>query len=191
MALSRRKYLKTECISFKSTKGEYGGLSNMAPNYPIYINKISVNNVELLYQALRYPDHPDIQNGILQHKSPMSAKKYSRQYIKFTRPDWDSQRFKIMKFCIQLKYFYNKKTFGKLLLSTKNKPIVEFTYEDKVWGVTDEGIYYEGTNALGRLLMELREDIIRDEFTLIIPSVEKLTLLGIQINFESIDINSF
>lgn len=185
MSLSRRQYQKKECITFKSTKGEFGGLSNMAPNYPVFINDVQIKNVESLYQSLRFPDFPEIQQNILNHKSPISAKEYARQFIDKTRGDWDGSRFKIMKFCLQVKYFYNKQEFGELLLKTKNRQIVEFTYEDKVWGATDEGEYYEGTNALGRLLMELREDIKNHTYQLEVPKIENLRLLGKEINADS------
>lgn len=186
MGLSRRIYYKKEAITFKSTKGKYGELSNMAPNFPIIINGLSINNVELLYQALRYPHLPNVQEKILNHKSPISAKKFAREYIEQTRIDWNKNRFKIMKFCIQLKYYYNKESFGEILLNTKNRPIVEFTYEDKVWGATDEGEYYEGTNALGRLLMELRENVRNNQFSLEIPEIENFKLLDQEINKESL-----
>lgn len=186
MGLSRRIYYKKEAITFKSTKGKYGELSNMAPNFPIIINGLSINNVELLYQALRYPHLPNVQEKILNHNSPISAKKFAREYIEQTRIDWNKNRFKIMKFCIQLKYYYNKESFGEILLNTKNRPIVEFTYEDKVWGATDEGEYYEGTNALGRLLMELRENVRNNQFSLEIPEIENFKLLDQEINKESL-----
>lgn len=185
MGLSRRQYQKKECITFKSTKGEFGGLSNMAPNYPVFINDVQIKNVESLYQSLRFPDFPEIQQNILNHKSPISAKHYARKFIDKTRSDWDGSRFKIMKFCLQVKYFYNKQEFGELLLKTKNHQIVEFTFEDKVWGATDEGDYYEGTNALGRLLMELREDIKNNTYQLEVPKIENLRLLGKEINADS------
>lgn len=190
MRLSKRIYQKSDCITFKSTKGKFGGLSNMAPNFPVFINDLLINNVESLYQSLRFPDFPEIQQSILNKPSPISAKQYARQYIDKTRSDWYNNRFKIMKFCIQLKYYYNQNTFGDILLQTNNLTIVEFTFEDKVWGATDEGQYYEGTNALGRLLMELREDIKIKQYKLELPNIEKFRLLGKEINQDSFNKNS-
>ena len=178
MGLSRRKYLKNSCITFKSTKGRFGGLSNMAPNFPIFINDVYISNIEILYQSFRFPDFPEIQENILNCKSPISAKKYAHQFIDKTRDDWDTSRFKIMRFCIQIKLYYNWEVFGRLLLSTNTFPIVEFSFEDKIWGATDEGEYYEGVNALGRLLMELREQVRSNSFRLEIPQIENIRLLG-------------
>lgn len=186
MGLSIRNYNKKECITFKSTSGKYGALSNMAPGFPITVNDIIVKNVELLYQALRYPNYPDIQKRIIGYSSPISAKQYARLHIEKTRSDWNTQRFKIMRFCIELKLHQNKELFSKALLSTNNLSIVEFTTEDKVWGATDEGDHYSGTNALGRLLMELRERVKNNEFRISIPDVPFLTFINKDINMDSI-----
>ena len=186
MKYSIRKYHKSNCITFKSTKGEYGALSNMAPNFPIYINNINIKNTELLYQALRFPDFHEIQEHILQFNIPISAKKFGRTHLDKTRSDWKEVRFKIMKFCIEAKLYNNWYDFSKVLLSTKDLPIVEYTTKDKVWGAIQEGDFYEGTNALGRLLMELREKVIFDNFNIEIPKIDDLKLLGKIISKESL-----
>jgi len=102
MNSSIRYYKKKECITFKSTKGQYGGLSNMAADFPVYLNDLMIKNVEALYQSLRFPDFPDIQRNILKYNSPISAKKHSRQFIENTRSDWNIYRFNIMSFAFKL-----------------------------------------------------------------------------------------
>lgn len=188
MSLSIRKYHISECITFKSTKGKYGELSNMAPNFPIYYDDILIHNSEALYQALRFPNHPEIQKEILDFKSPISAKKFGRTHLDKTRTDWKNSRFKIMKFCLEVKLYQNWNTFSKALLSTKNLAIVEYTEKDKVWGAIKEGDFYEGTNALGRLLMELREKIIFDNFDFTLPDIENFKLLDSEITTDKFHI---
>lgn len=178
MALSTRKYKKHECITFKSTKGKNGALSNMASGFPIVIDGQIIRTAEALYQSLRFPNHPEIQKTIINYPSPISAKKFGRTYIDKSRPDWNIHRFRVMKFCIELKLFQNLDKFSKALLETNNLPIVEYTDKDKVWGATDEGEYYVGTNALGRLLMKLRENLKSGEFNLTIPEIDDLIFLG-------------
>lgn len=190
MSLSTRKYHITECITFKSTKGKYGELSNMAPNFPIYFDNTLIQNSEALYQALRFPNHPEIQKEIINFKSPITAKKFGRTHLDKTRSDWKYSRFKIMKFCIEVKLYQNWNNFSKALLSTKNLAIVEYTEKDKVWGATKEGDYYEGTNALGRLLMELREKIVFDNFDLTIPDIDNLKLFDSKITLDKFQINN-
>lgn len=186
MALSIRKYHKNECITFKSTKGKYGALSNMAPNFPVVTNGTNIRTVEALYQALRFPDNPSIQKEIINYASPISAKKYGRKHLDKTRMDWNKVRFKIMRLCIEIKLLQNYESFSKELLNTKNLPIVEYTESDKVWGATTEGDFYVGTNALGRLLMELRGKVKTNSFQLIIPEIDNLNFLGKPIRTESI-----
>lgn len=189
MALSIRKYKKDECITFKSTKGHYGSLSNMAPNYPIHINGTILRTTEALYQALRFPNYPEIQKEIIQYASPISAKKFGRRHLNKTRSDWNKIRFKVMKFCIELKLHQNYEIFSKMLLATKDLPIVEYTDKDKIWGATLEEEYYVGTNALGRLLMELREKVKNDNFELIIPEIENFRFLNQIIDKNSVPKN--
>lgn len=175
-----RKYNKADCISFRSTKGNYGGLSNMAGGFPLNLENIKIYNAEALYQSLKYPNHPNIQEEIFAVKSPIFAKKISRKYSKFERKDWIQVRFKIMRYCIELKLEQNFIKFSEVLLSTKNKSIVEYTKTDKIWGAIDVGAYYEGTNALGRLLMELRGklDCSKGYYHAALPDVPDLVVLN-------------
>lgn len=178
-----RKYHKSECIAFRSTKEEFGALSNMAGGFPIKIEEHWIKNSEVLYQALKYPNYPEIQKHIFHVKSPIFAKRVSRKYREYERNDWLRVRFKIMKYCLELKLQNNFQRFSKVLLSTNDKPIVEYSKKDKVWGAVDSGEYYEGVNALGRLLMELREKIKDSdtEFVATPPDVEGLRILNIDL----------
>ncbi len=187
MTLSIRTYQKYSCITFKSTKGKNGALSNMAPGFPITIDGTLIRTSEALYQALRFPNNPEIQKEIIRYSSPISAKKYGRTRLELSRPDWNSNRFKIMKFCIELKLYQNMEKFSKALLDTKHLDIVEFTDKDKVWGAVDEGNNYVGTNALGRLLMELREKLKENRFSILIPEINDLKFLGKSITREQIN----
>lgn len=154
-----RQYNINECVSFKKTNEVFGGLSNMAGGYPIVVNNIYIRTSEALYQAMRFPDYPAIQAKIISQKSPMAAKIISKKYsITKTRKDWNYKRIAIMKWCLRVKLIQNLETFGSLLDSTDNMNIVELSKNDNFWGaikINDEIV--EGTNAMGRLLMELRE----------------------------------
>lgn len=176
MKYSIRRYHKNECVTFKSTKRDFGSLSNMAPGYPIKLNGEYIKSSELLYQALRFPEYPEIQKQLIQINSPITAKQFGRKHLSKTRTDWNAYRFSIMRFCIALKLQNNFKKFSSDLISTQGKSIVEFSDTDKVWGATKEGEYYVGTNALGRLLMELREKILSKEEILFDMEIPNLIL---------------
>ena len=155
-----REYKIKEVITFAKTDGKFGGLSNMAPNFTLFVNEINIQSSELLYQACRFPLFPEIQKEIFQTKNPMDAKKVSRKYVALTRQDWDSVKFKIMKWCLEVKLVQNFTKFSELLIETGELPIVEYSTKDQTWGATpvaDEML--RGKNALGRLLMELRDNV--------------------------------
>ena len=152
-----RIYEKSTSVSFRKTNEEFGGLSNMAPGFLITINGYVFLTSEALYQACRFPNHPHIQKQIMVQKSPMTAKDVSKTHAHLTRPDWDSERVKIMRWCIFAKLICNWYEFGKLLDSTGDKDIVEDSYKDDFWGAIWNGSQFVGTNALGRLLMQARD----------------------------------
>lgn len=168
--MSYRIYNINHCISFKKTNEEFGGLSNMASGFPIVINDTYIGTSEALYQSIRFTDYPDIQKEIINQKSPMAAKIVAKKYRKdFTRNDWNKRRISIMRWCLQVKLLQNKETFGQLLLDTKNFNIVEESNKDQFWGAKVIKDNFEGTNALGRLLMELREIYRINDFNDIKP----------------------
>lgn len=157
---SIREYIKEECCIFSSTKNEFGGLSNMCAGFNLNINGINILTSEALYQALRFPDFPDIQNQIILEKSPMTAKMISKKHINKTRSDWEDFKVDIMRWCLKVKLAQNFLKFGLLLESTYSKPIVEYSTKDEFWGAkpNKDSKTLTGINALGRLLMELRAD---------------------------------
>ena len=158
MKISERTYNKNEVITFSKTTGKFGGLSNMAPGYSLFVNETKLANYEILYQACRFPLFPTIQEEIISQTNPMDAKEISRKYNQFTRQDWEIVKFDVMRWCLQIKLIQNFDKFSDLLLSTGDNTIVEFSRKDSTWGAMpvnkDE---LKGKNALGRLLMEIRE----------------------------------
>lgn len=152
-----REYNITDVVSFQKTKEKFGGLSNMAGGYSVNINDVIIPTVEHLYQACKFPLFPNIQEEIIAENSPITAKMISRKYNKFVRQDWDDIRIKVMRWVLNIKLSQNWEKFSELLLSTENRPIVELSYRDKIWGAVESGDKFIGVNALGRLLMELRD----------------------------------
>ncbi|MBS0032173.1 NADAR family protein [Chitinophaga sp. 22321] len=162
MNLSQREYKIQDVITFAKTDSQFGGLSNMAPGYILFVNEVNIQSSEILYQACRFPLFPQIQEEILRTKSPMDGKIISRNYLAYTRQDWNSVKFKVMRWCLEVKLIQNYSKFSELLLTTGNKPIVEYSTKDSLWGASPSPSSKDilvGTNALGRLLMELREKI--------------------------------
>ena len=156
-----RTYLISESILFRKTKEEFGGLSNMASGFSLNVHDVIIPTAEHLYQACRFPGYPDLQWDIIKERSPMKAKWIGRKHIKLTRNDWEEIQFKVMQWVLEVKLSQNWTSFSTLLMSTGNKNIVELTPAPKVWGAVRKGDYCEGVNALGRLLMYLRETYVK------------------------------
>ncbi|MDM1556104.1 NADAR family protein [Chryseobacterium indologenes] len=178
---SIREYNTKEIITFAKTENKFGGLSNMAPGYSLFINEVNIQSTEILYQACKFPLFPMIQKEIIETKNPMDAKSVSRKYQQFSRQDWDSVKFKVMKWCLEVKLIQNFDNFSELLLSTGEKTIVEFSKKDTIWGASPlTPTLLKGQNALGRLLMELREkiksNIITKDTVILEPQIKAFLL---------------
>lgn len=159
-----RTYQRAGSVVVYKTKEDFGGLSNMAAGYPLQVNGVRILTAEALYQACRFPHMPEVQREIIGQHSPMTAKMKSKPHRKHTRPDWDDVRFKIMRWCLRVKLAQNYGEFGRLLLATHDRPIVEQSRKDDYWGakIAEDDATLTGQNVLGRLLMELRERLKQD-----------------------------
>lgn len=167
MKVSERIYNSSEVIAFKSTKEEFGGLSNMAPGYSLRVNDVIIPSAEALYQACRFPLFPHIQEEIINQNSPMTAKMISRKYNDYTRQDWQEVKYNIMYWVLKVKLSQNSEKFSNLLRKTRDTAIVELSNKDKDWAVVPDGNNtLKGKNALGRLLMQLRSEYIHKNNTI-------------------------
>ena len=155
-----RQYDLHNSAVFNKTKEKWGEMSNMCGGFPVTVNGAPVRSVEALYQACRFPHNPEVQSLIFQQKSPMIAKRVAKPHLAKTREDWNSVRIPIMKWVLRVKLSQNMERFSKVLEETGDMPIVELSYKDDFWGAKPVGgSSLVGVNALGRLLMELRQQL--------------------------------
>lgn len=150
------KYELANVVSFRRTNEPFGGLSNMASGYPLIVNGIRFSTSEALYQACKFPDHPNLQSLIINESSPMTAKMRVKPFKDKIRQDWLDVRVAIMEWCLCVKLYQHPSGFGELLLSTNGKAIVEDSWKDTFWGAKRHGNFLEGSNILGQLLMRMR-----------------------------------
>ncbi len=109
---------------------------------------------EHLYQSLKTTNEEDKEKVRTAPTNSM-AKKMGRKV--FSRMDWDYVKFDAMRLCLYLKFYQHPDLMMKLI-ETGNTPLIEGNYwGDKIWGVCDKT--GDGENWLGRLLMELRNNI--------------------------------
>lgn len=111
-------------------------------------------------------DDIEIYNKILRTSTPTQIKKLGRQVKNFDDDVWKSQRYGLVKTGL-LEKFRQNQAYKELLISTGDQIIVEASPTDKIWGVglkeTDPKIHdpskWKGLNLLGKVLMEIRQEL--------------------------------
>lgn len=157
-------YCKNEVASFLKTREAFGGLSNMAAGYLITLYGIRCKTSEHLYQALKFPNHPEIQAEILAKRSPVAAKMVAKRCRHLIRSDWEEIKLPVMAYCLRAKLQCNFERFGDLLRSTVLADIVEISSKrDTFWGCIPQGDLLVGHNHLGIQLTNLRDELVDDE----------------------------
>jgi len=151
-------------ISFTKTELPYGWLGNMFAAPITYQCQIWLTS-EALFQALRFED-VTIREMIRNNKSPMGAKMVAKpKEVKMKRvvEPMSEEDIDNMRLCLRLKFDQHSELREKLLKTGDH-----IIFEDvsarhgarhKFWGavLTDNGL--DGQNMLGKLLMELREEL--------------------------------
>jgi len=152
------------CVVFHKVNEEWGGLSNMSNDFPLRVNGLRIGSSEALYQACRFPHRPDWQQEILNAphamQAKMKAKKEGRRK-EHSRPEWEEIQAEVMRWCLRVKLAQHFTKFGGLLRWSAPRAIVERSRKDRFWGaVLEADGVLRGQNRLGRLLMELREELL-------------------------------
>ncbi len=156
------EYPVEDCIPFVKVKEQWGILGNFAPT-PLEIDGVRFENSEQLFQMMKFID-PDTLKSIY-HSRGLWIKKYAKtgEKLGLRRPDWGQIIVDVMKFCLQTKYDQSEE-FRHVLNQTAGKIIVEDQSSRKTvktvdtWGAVRVNDKYFGSNLLGRLLMELRDN---------------------------------
>ncbi|MBU1119529.1 NADAR family protein [Patescibacteria group bacterium] len=175
----KRVYVQNECVLIHKTNAQWGALSNMCRGFPILLpfngGNVVLPTSEVLYQMMRFPEliasdgSHYFQAHLAKEVNPMKAKMITKPYrMQHNRPDWDYVRVRIMRWTLRMKWLCSLSRLGPFLLETGVAPIVEYSKRDDFWGakpIKERPGLLLGYNALGRLLMELREGLWhRDNF---------------------------
>jgi ribA/ribD-fused uncharacterized protein len=149
-------------------------LSNFQASTFFYKGK-KYASVEHAYQALKTLD-PDEHEKVRNAVSPSQAKKFGKSLT--LREDWDLVKSTIMLELLRLKF---QNPFLRMkLIATGNAILIEgVTWHDTFWGVCNCPKHNgEGQNVLGKLLMQVREEVkiedqsdqIADDFSVSNPN---------------------
>ena len=154
--LNPTAYSVRNCAQFMRSRERHGNLSNMTGGFPIAVNGITFQSPEGLYQALKYPLHPNVQRQIAAQPSGMQAKRTAYASKATILKDWDTHRVEAMVLTTALKLSQYPVTFTLALMETASLPIVERSHRDGFWGAVPNGQTLRGVNALGKVLTGTR-----------------------------------
>jgi hypothetical protein len=137
-------------------KNEFRWLSNFAP-VKIKLGIGIFPSVEHAYQSMKTKDDTKWKVFCACEPSPAIVKKQSQQ-IKL-RENWDEIKDLIMMLCLQQKY--NQSPYKEKLIATGEEEIQEGNWwGDVYWGVDLKT--GQGQNKLGKMIMQIREEINHD-----------------------------
>lgn len=135
-------------------RGEYKWISNFGESLITFGEK-TYATTEHFYQAMKATTEEDHEH--VRTASTPGRSKRRGQKIKL-REDWEEVKLSVMEQALRRKFQIPE--LRKKLLATKQQHLVEGnTWGDGFWGVCDG----DGLNHLGRLLMDIREEIKRIE----------------------------
>lgn len=133
-----------------SFKGDFGFLSNFH-EASIYVDGERYRSVEHAYQAHKTLD-PKARKVIQDAPRPGQAKKLGQAVT--IREDWNDVKVDLMRSFVRKKF--ENPFLRPLLIATDDAELIEGnTWNDTFWGVC-RGV---GQNWLGKILMEIREEI--------------------------------
>jgi len=131
--------------------GEFFWLSNFYP-VPVIVDRIKFNSTEHAYQMFK-TDDLDWRKQIKNAKTPGQSKRLGAKCP--MRKDWDNVKVDVMRKCIRAKFTQNEDLKEKLLATGDQKLEEGNTWGDTFWGTVNG----HGKNMLGRVLMEIREEL--------------------------------
>jgi ribA/ribD-fused uncharacterized protein len=103
------------------------------------------------------PDAMDIQHQIYMARSAHDSLKIAHAHKPLYREDWERVKLSTMREVLRAKVHQHPYVMKKLL-QTGDRPLVEDSHRDGFWGW---GLRGDGHNHLGRLWMEIRDELKR------------------------------
>ena len=134
-------------------QGDYRWLSNFH-EVEVHYEGVVYRSTEHAYQAAKTLD-PDERHEIFSASTPGRARRLGQKVT--MRPDWDDVKLTIMLELNRQKFAYPD--LRERLIQTGRHHLIEGNdWGDKYWGVSGG----EGENHLGRTLMDIRAEIIKE-----------------------------
>jgi len=140
-------------IYFYTPKDKNGYLSNFS-QHGFKLRGEYWPTVEHYFQARKFPG-TEQERRIQKARTPGEAKRLGRTRSVRIRSDWESVKDDVMREAV-LKKFETHKDIRKSLLLTGDEELIEKAPRDYYWGCGADG---SGKNMLGKILMEVREQL--------------------------------
>ena len=132
-------------------RGKFHWLSNFY-NCPVPFEGLTFSNSEAAFQAAKSLDMKEREKfvGI----NPLIAKRMGRRVN--LRSDWEDVKIGVMREVLRCKFSQNPELKQKLLDTGDSKLEEGNNHGDRIWGTVNG----KGQNHLGKLLMEIRAELV-------------------------------
>jgi N-glycosidase YbiA len=148
-------------VRFFGKKSKFAIFSNFA-DAPVIIGGLYYSTTEHYFQSMKFSEtDPDYAEEIRVAETPLDSKKMGKSRDHPIDPKWADSRegqgnsIVVMRRALLCKALQNPE-FKEELLNTGDRPLIEASPFDSYWG---EGKDKKGRNMLGKLLMELRNEL--------------------------------
>lgn len=148
-------------IAFTKVTLPYGWLGNMSPHAILYMDKV-YKTAEALFQGLRFDDET-IRELIRAERSPMRAKLVARGNVdRMVVEPRSPKDLGNMRLVLRMKVIQHPDLQQQLVETGKARIIEDCTARPQgvFWGMMRTSDGWKGENWLGRLWMELREEVV-------------------------------
>jgi len=142
-------------IRFYRAGDAYGFFSNFS-RHPITLKGKEWPTTEHYFQAQKFPGTAH-EEEVRAAFGPGEAARMGRQRSRPLRPDWEQVKDDVMREAVLAK-FTQHEDLRSALLDTGDAELVEHTANDAYWADGGDGT---GRNMLGKILMEVREQLRR------------------------------
>ncbi|MEP6903731.1 MAG: NADAR family protein [Actinomycetota bacterium] len=148
--------MEKNVINFYLPTDKYGCFSNFSRHH-IYLKDKVWKTSEHYFQAQKFIG-TEFEEKVRLTPTPKEAANLGRNRKFPLRRDWEEVKDGILLEALRAK-FTQHKDLKKILLETGDADLVEHTANDNYWGDGGDG---SGKNMLGKLLMELREELKKE-----------------------------
>jgi ribA/ribD-fused uncharacterized protein len=140
-------------IYFYSTRDAYGCFSNFSA-HGVELKGTWWPTSEHFFQAQKFAGTPH-EELVQRAKTPKQAAEMGRDRSRPLRADWEQVKDDVMREAVRQKFLAHR-DIQQILLDTGDEELIEATTNDYYWGCGTNGT---GKNMLGKILMEVREEI--------------------------------